>query len=411
MKNLLFTVCLFLSIIAKAEVRFVRVMFYGDASQNATIGWDQFKGEAHVLFYDTSDLSVNNYNKCIDQFIVKHDKAMNNHFVELTGLQPNTRYNFIIRDSEGDSKRFYFYTVPNNPEIPLSFIAGGDSRTRSAVRRKANLMVAKLKPHAVLFDGDYTAVDTPKEWLQWFTDWELTTGKDGRISPIVPSRGNHERSNKVMVNIFNVPHKKVFYSTQFGGSLVNLVVLNSEIWKGGRQTWFLRGNLRKHQSYKWSIPMYHRPMRPHVKHKKEMKTQYKNFLPVFEQFPNVRLSIECDSHTCKTTWPIKKCKDEEGCDEGFIRDDEEGIVYIGEGCGGAPPREADDLKSWTRDAEKNDSFKLLFVSQEKIEVRTVLYSNSTDVKEVSADNRFELPENLKLWTPPNGDVVVVSPKK
>ncbi|MDX1446539.1 metallophosphoesterase family protein, partial [Lishizhenia sp.] len=327
MKNILVIFSALFSFISLAEVRFVRVMFYGDASTSATIGWDQLNVDAHTFFYDTLPIDPNNPKNCIDRFIVRKDKGMNNHFVELTNLQPNTRYYFSIQDKNGFSAPYYFYTVPNTPNTPLAFVAGGDSRTRSAVRRQANLLVAKLKPHAVLFDGDYTAIDTHNEWLEWFEDWTLTVGKDGRITPIVPSRGNHERTNKVMVNIFNVPSKRVYYSTQFGGGLVNIVVLNSEIWKGGAQTWYLKNNLEKHKDYTWSIPMYHRPMRPHVKHKKEMQTQYKHFVPVFEAYKNVRLAIECDSHTCKSTWPILKCKDDENCDEGFVRNDSLGIVY------------------------------------------------------------------------------------
>ncbi|SFT37931.1 Calcineurin-like phosphoesterase [Lishizhenia tianjinensis] len=384
-------------------------MFYGDASTTATIGWDQLNVEAEYLYIDTLPLDTTHLNNCIDKFIQRKDKGMNNHFVELENLKADTRYYFCVKDKNGFSKSFYFHTVPNTPNTPLAFVAGGDSRTRSAVRRQANLLVAKLKPHAVLFDGDYTAIDTPNEWIQWFDDWSLTVGQDGRITPIVPSRGNHERTNKVMVNIFNVPSKRVYYSTQFGGGLLNLVVLNSEIWKGGAQTWFLRNNLEKHKDFTWSVPMYHRPMRPHVKHKKEMQTQYKHFVPVFEAYKNVRLAIECDSHTCKSTWPILKCEEGENCEEGFVRDDSLGIVYVGEGCWGAPPRAADDQKSWTRNADMNDSFKYIFVYPNKIEVRTILYSNAQEVEEVDPENRFVLPQGIQLWEPSNGAVVTIEP--
>lgn len=409
MKNLILLSFTLFTLIAWGEVRFVRVMFYGDASNSATIGWDQLSVDAHTFYYDTLPINPRDPQNCIDRFTIRKDKGMNNHFVELKNLKPDTRYYFSFQDENGYSQSFYFHTAPNDPNTPLAFVAGGDSRTRSDVRRKANLLVSKLKPHAVLFDGDYTAIDTPNEWIQWFDDWSLTIGTDGRVTPMVPSRGNHERSNKVLVNIFNVPSKRVYYSTQFGGGLLNVVVLNSEIWKGGAQTWFLKNNLEKHKDYTWSIPMYHRPMRPHVKHKKEMETQYKHFVPVFEAYRNVRLAIECDSHTCKSTWPIKKCEDGENCDEGFARDDSLGIVYVGEGCWGAPPRAADDQKSWTRNADMNDSFKYIFVYQNKIEVRTVLYSNAEEVENVDTSNRFELPKNLTLWEPSNGAVVTVLP--
>ncbi|MDX1447295.1 hypothetical protein, partial [Lishizhenia sp.] len=74
-----------------------------------------------------------------------------------------------------------------------------------------------------------------------------------------------------------------------------------------------------------------------------------------------------------------------------------------------PPRPADDQKSWTRDADMNDSFKYIFVYTDKIEVRTVLYSNAAEVDEVNTDNRFVLPEGLELWEPSNGSVVTIEP--
>ncbi len=407
-KFICFILVTLLTQIALAEVQFVRVMFYGNASNRAVIGWDQVSGENPILHFDTVRPFDFEFSQSQSITTKNNAKGMFNHFVHLENLLPNQAYYFSIKDDKGFSKVYYFYTAPNVNSEQLSFIGGGDSRTRSSVRRLANQMVEKLKPHAVLFAGDYTGFDTQKEWLQWFTDWELTTGTDGRIIPIVPTRGNHEKTNKVMVDIFDVPCKRAYYSTQFGGSLFNVVVLNSEIWKGGAQTWFLNSELKEHADFNWQMPMYHRPMRPHVSHKNEMQTQYRNFVPVFEKYKNVRLALECDSHTCKSTWPILKSKDKLA-DEGFVRDDKKGIVYIGEGCWGAPPRAADDLKSWTRDAEMNDSFKWIFVSKEKIDVRTVLYSNVNEVQALSNKTRFSLPDNILIWNPSNGSVVNVLP--
>lgn len=393
----------------QASTRFVRVMFSGDASNSATIGWDQLSGDNVSLKYDTA--SPSDFQYAFQGEIIKQNtiKGMHTHFVELKNLKANTRYNFIIKDSEGYSKAYHFYTAPNSNKERLSFIGGGDSRSRSAVRRKANVMVAKLKPHAVLFAGDFTAIDIEREWKQWLEDWEYSIGKDGRITPIVVTRGNHELTNKSMVNLFNVPSKRVYYSTQFGGDLYNVITLNSEIFKGGPQAWWLKSDLKEHKDFFWQMPMYHRPIRPHVKHKKEMKTQYKNFLPHFEKMKNVALALECDSHTAKTTWPIISST-EPGAEEGFKRDDANGIVYIGEGCWGAPPRVADDKKCWTRDAEMVDSFKWIFVDQEKIEVRTVLYTNSDVIDELNPENRFDMPDLIELWTPSNGAVVTVTPR-
>ena len=65
--------------------------------------------------------------------------------------------------------------------------------------------------------------------------------------------------------------------------------------------------------------------------------------------------MESDAHLVKSTWPIRPSTDADN-EEGFIRDDKNGTVYVGEGCWGAPLRGADDNKSWTRDS---DSFNIV----------------------------------------------------
>ena len=145
---------------------------------------------------------------------------MNNHIIRLKKLKPNEKYFFVLIDSDGNSRTYHFNTVSNQASDSLAFIAGGDSRDIRKTRIKANQMVSKLKAHAVLFNGDFTGIDTEKQWKEWFMDWESSISSDGRITPMVVTRGNHELGNKVMVKLFDVPHSKVFYSTTFWWRLI-----------------------------------------------------------------------------------------------------------------------------------------------------------------------------------------------
>ena len=392
-----------------AKVNFVRAVFNKDASQQITVAWNQLSGDKVEFYFDTVfPVDLNFSHKMLIDKIVQ-TKGMRTHFVRLSELRPDKRYYFAIKDSEGYSRIYYVSTVPNDPNQQISFIAGGDSRDRREPRRKANMLVSKLKAHAVLFNGDFTGLDLEKQWLEWFEDWELSIAQDGRVTPMVVTRGNHELSNQVLVDLFDVPHKKIYYNTTFGGTLINLVSLNSEILKFGRQRLFLRSTLKEYEDYTWQIMQYHRPVRPHVGHKKEMETQYRNFVPLFERYPNVRLALENDSHTCKTTWPIVQ-SEAPGSEEGFIRDDEKGIVYVGEGCWGAPLRQPDDNKCWTRNSEAINQFNWIFVSREKIEVRTVKYENAETVSELTEATRFEIPANIDIWNPSNGPVIEILPR-
>jgi hypothetical protein len=409
LRKLFFIWTVLFSFSSLAHVNYVRVLFNTNASYEATIAWNQLSGANPSVHFGTVKPSEFNFSDSVGIEVSNTTKSMNTHFARLTNLKPNQKYYFSIKDSEGYSVIYYFSTVPDTPDTRLSFIAGGDSRDRSETRRLGNKMVAKLKPHAVLFNGDFTGWDTAKQWLEWFDDWEYSIAEDGRVTPLVVTRGNHEKTNQVMVNLFNVPNKRVYYDVQFGGTLLNIISLNSEIYKFGRQKLFLRNSLKEHAHFNWQIPQYHRPVRAHVAHKKEMHTQYRNFVPLFERYKNVRLCLENDSHTCKVTWPIIQSEGF-GSEEGFIRNDSIGIVYAGEGCWGAPLREANDLKCWTRNAEAVNQVNWIFVEKSKIEVRTILYENVDEVAELTEETRFDLPEGIALWTPSNGALVTILPR-
>ena len=406
---ILFITCL-LVFNANGKTRFVRVVFSGDASTTATVIWDQKRGQFMGFYMDTVEPFKNRYRQEIQLTSKNNWKGMSNCLVELKNLRPKTKYYFTIKDSEGFGRTYYFSTAPNVPEERLSLIGGGDSRDNRPVRVKANKMVAKLKAHAVLFNGDFINLDLNQQWINWFEDWEYTIDTDGRITPLVVSRGNHEKTNKVMVRLFNEPHPKLYYHTTLGGNLLNLISLNSEILKIGGQKVFLRNTLEEHKDFFWQLPQYHRPIRAHVSFKKEMQTQYRNFVPLFEQYRNVRLCLENDSHTTKITWPILSSK-EKDADEGFKRNDEKGIVYAGEGCWGAPLRDADDCKSWTRDAGKVNQFNWIFISKEKIELRTVKYENVEKITSLTEATRFTIPEFIDLFGPKNGTLFEIFPQK
>lgn len=409
MKSLFLVFFILISAISNAKVRFVRVVFNGNAATTATVIWDQEEDEFNGFYLDTIDPVINRYAHLISLTSSNHMRGMNNKIVRLTNLLPNQIYYFQIKDNKGLSRLYHFRTAPNNADFPLSFIAGGDSRDNRPVRVKANQLVPKLQVTAVLFNGDFIGIDIEKQWVDWFTDWENTIATDGRITPMLVTRGNHELNNEVIHQLFDVPHKKLYYSTTFGGNLLHIVSLNSEILKIGSQKIFLRSALNKHKTFTWQIAQYHRPIRAHVKEKKEMETQYKNFVPLFEKYKNLPLCLENDSHTCKITWPIVSSK-AEGSSEGFIRDDKNGIVYAGEGCWGAPLRAANDLKPWTRDAAAVNQFNWIFVTKEKIELRTVLYENAAELPTLDYRNRFTVPAGMQLFGPNNGTLVEIFPR-
>lgn len=384
-----------------------RIMWRDNPSTSMVIGWNQISGSSPVVYYGTTDhgtdWSAYPYSRAVDRAVIY--KGMNNHFVRLTGLQADQEYYFVIKDSEGTSERFWFKTAPDDPSVRLSIIAGGDSRNNRIRRQNANKLVAKLRPHAVLFGGDMTDQGYDQEWREWFDDWQLTHGSDGRLVPVIAARGNHESTNDIIVNLFDVPSTNVYFALNMGGSLLRLYTLNTEISIAGNQTTWLSNDLSSNSHVTWKIAQYHKPIRPHVSGKAEGTSQYTYWAPLFHAH-NVNLAIECDAHTAKTTWPIRPDTGS-GSSEGFIRDDATGTVYVGEGGWGAPLRNNDDDKPWTRNSGMLNQFNWIFIDQQKIEVRKIRTDNADQVGTVDDSNIFEAPVNLDVWNPDNGAVVTI----
>jgi hypothetical protein len=383
-----------------------RIILSDDPSSTITIGWNQISGSDSKVYYDTTDHGENHARyanfKTVDR--VTEFRGMNNQFARLQNLLPDTNYYFVIKDSENTSQRFWFRTAPDD-NSRLSFIAGGDSRNNRTPRQKANTLVSKLKPHAVLFGGDMTDDDTTTEWQNWFDDWQLTISSDGRMIPIIPARGNHENSD-VIFKLFDTSDENSYYALTFGNNLIRTYTLNSEISVLGDQLTWLTSDLSTATNIIWKTAQYHKPMRPHTAGKSEGNNQYLAWAQLFYD-NNVRLVVDCDSHMAKTTWPIKPSFAPDN-EEGFVIDQNNGTVYTGEGSWGAPLRPNNDSKSWTRNSGSFNQFKLIYVDENKIELRTIIVNNADEVAELSNENPFEIPENLDVFSPETGAVVIIS---
>jgi hypothetical protein len=404
---LLILLYLFFSSEGNAKTDKYRVMWRDDPSTTMVIGWNQISGAAVEVHYDIRDYGkdVLAYQFSEIPSATNNAKGMNNYFVRLRHLTPSTLYHFVIKDSEGCSERMSFQTAPDNPDERLSIIAGGDSRNYREARQKANSLVAKLRPHCVMFGGDMTGGDNATQWNAWFDDWQRTISEDGRLTPVIITRGNHEYSNKTLTDLFDVAPPEAYYALSLGGNLLRIYTLNSLIPSGGNQKIWLENDLQQSQDYIWKAAQYHYAIRPHTAKKSERNNQLRDWATLFEKY-QVNLAVESDAHCVKWTYPIRPSR-ENGSDEGFIRDDERGTVYVGEGCWGAPLRKNNDDKSWTRNSGSFNQFKWIFVDRDRIEIRTVKTDKADEVSALEPWDIFAIPSGLDLWQPLNGDVVVI----
>ncbi|MDD4969364.1 MAG: fibronectin type III domain-containing protein [Paludibacter sp.] len=401
-KILLLLILVYLSInsIYSATRRF-RASYRTDPSTTISIIWDQYSGTSPVLYYGTVDNGTNwsLYPSQSSPVLSTTDGGMKNTFVRLSGLTPNTIYYFVIKDSEGTSQRYSFQTISNDPNQPLSFICGADTRSGIAVRVTGFKLVAKLRPQAVIFDGDLTDSGTAAELQSWFDDWTNTIATDGRITPIVVAEGNHETGVVNISNLYDTPNdgniENNYHSLPFGGNLLRVYSLNSNMSNLTAQTAWLQGQLMSYgKSTTWNLPQYHLPIRPISSAKNNNQDEYNQWVPLFEQY-NVKLVQEADAHLFSITWPIKSSTST-GNDQGFVRDDLNGIIYFGMGGWGAPLYAADTPKSWTRGYESINNFMVVHFYLDKVDIYTVRLENEPNVPALTDQTRMTIPSQLSI---------------
>lgn len=369
------------------------------------IGWDQISGDGAILYYGTEDngrdVAAYPLSQSPDKVIIS--KGMNNHFVRLEGLRPNTIYYFVVKDSEGSGPRLSFKTAPTGEDAQYSIIAGGDSRNNRKIRLEANKMVSKIRPDFVMFSGDFTGGDTGPQWEQWLDDWQYTISYDGHLTPIIVARGNHEASNESLKKLFDVPYDELYYELNFG--ILSVFTLNTMIATGGAQKEWLQRSLKNCDS-KWRMAQYHLSIKPHTQGKKDQNKLLVNWATLFYKH-GVDLALESDAHVVKWTWPIKPSAKGEG---GFVRDDKYGTIYVGEGGWGAPLRANNDDKKWTRNSGSFNQFKLIYVSSETIEIRTIKINSADAIKPNQLVGQHKIPQGIEIWKPSNGFVLTITPK-
>lgn len=434
MKNILFLL-VFLNLnltIVYAGTRFYRASFRDDPSTTIVIGWcDDGTSTNARVHYGTTDHGTNHSlypnTKSVDR-TVSH-RGLTHRFARLTNLTPNTYYYFVIKDDQGVSQRMIFKTLPDDPNVPLLFISGGDTRTGVALvefeasesrprRQRGNALVAKIRPDFVAFSGDFIlTTNVNSQWSDWFSDWQLTLGTNKLLVPLVPVFGNHELSEDVE-KMFDVPNINAYFALNMGGKLLRFYNLNSEIECDASQINWFNNDLQLYSTpgnepY-WKFVQYHIPLVPHGEYS-PMNSLISCWAPLFKQY-KIRLAMEGHTHVQKVTWPIIP-SNAIGSDNGFIRNDTLGTVFFGEGCWGAPLRNLYTYHSpqqafnWTRNQGKFAGFGIVKVTKQKVQIQVVKFHDASDAANVSQvplnAPPATIPSGLVYWTPSNGQIIEI----
>lgn len=143
------------------------------------------------------------------------------HEVEITGLEPNTRYEYDL-GAYGADVRGSFVTAPSG-DVPFTFILFGDTRTRHEVHQRVVNRILAEKPAFVVHTGDL--VNNGLLASDWDKYFEIQR-EFLRNVPFFPALGNHDRNAPVYFRFFSFPgangHR---YSFDWGTA--HFIVINS----------------------------------------------------------------------------------------------------------------------------------------------------------------------------------------
>lgn len=352
------------------EPRQWRVIWKQDPCREATLAWNtRERADLSRAFLRDSDGDQRAVDEHRQGRYTGGGTPLYFHHVRLQDLKPATRYAVVLESNGVRSQPFHFYTAPIQNR-PFKLVVGGDSRSDSETRRKVNRLIAQIvqeQPTVLAFahGGDYVATGKNLEqWSQWMTDHELTTTSQGRLLPIIATRGNHDEG-PLFNQIFDAsPTDPNYFATRFGDSAC-LVTLNSNTSAGGAQAKWLRRQLQQARpQVRWLLAQYHRPAYPAVK---APGAALEHWVPLFEQF-NVDLVCESDGHAIKRTVPIRN-----------NQLDPTGVTYIGEGGLGVPQRTPKTDRWYLESpgkAGQGHHVQLLAFADEQLEYQTILLGGS-----------------------------------
>jgi acid phosphatase type 7 len=275
--------------------------------------------------------------------------------VELTGLQPDTRYAFRLADSE----TFTFRTLPARLTRPVTFVVGGDNMHEREWFTAMNRAAAARAPDFIIWGGDLAYEDGQIAKLDRMIDYvdimrDTLRAPDGRIIPVVVGIGNHEvrggywwnnprgREGWTGTDAAREEIAPYFYALWafpghpgYGvldlGDYASIIMLDTD-HSGpieGKQTEWLDDILRARSLLPHVLPVYHVPAYPSVRaFEGQVSVRVReHWVPLFEQ-AGVRVAFEHHDHAYKRTHPLRAGESHP-----------EGIVYVGDGSWGVNLRE------------------------------------------------------------------------
>jgi len=283
--------------------------------------------------------------------------------VELTKLKPGTLYEFGIGDDRDDVSHFWrFRTMPAELTKPLRFVEGGDMMHTRAMMDAMGEQMQRLDPDFTMVVGDlaYENGVIGSRWIDWLQSWKTySVAKNKRLIPLVVGIGNHEvrghyhgkipEDAPYFYSVFALPGNRSYYALDFGNYL-SLILLDTEHTQPieGAQAEWLQHAMAERSDQQFLFAGYHYPAYGTSKAPKgglpidspRSQAIRKHWVSQFERY-GLSTVFEHDHHNFKRTHRILNHQ----------RDDEKGLLYVGDGSWGVATREVPEDAWWLAKAE------------------------------------------------------------
>lgn len=367
MKFYLFLSILFPFFLWGQEPEVCYVTWKDDPTTTIEVFW-QVKGEKgpDQIYYQAVEEENWQEQKAVKQKLSPSDIWI--YTASLRNLQPDSLYRLQFKKK---GEVHIFQTLPATLNRPLKVVTGGDAfYSNGTAFRAMNRKVAALEPDFVIMGGDIAYIEGRERieeegnrWYEFFKLWtkEMVT-PSGKMIPILPVVGNHDvRESKTPAK-----QKKEFYQVfafAEGMSSYRTVVLKEIVFflldsghshpVKGKQSKWLEQALKSHEEVLYKIPIYHVAAYPSY-YPFDQKTAYairKHWVPLFEK-AGVKVVFENHNHAFKRTFPMKEEKVEK-----------DGIVYLGDGAWGVPPRKPKPYPYLEKSLQTNCVWLLIFTPE------------------------------------------------
>jgi predicted phosphodiesterase len=219
------------------------------------------------------------------------------HKIPLTGLQPDTYYDYQVMSESVLSDPARFITAPA-PSRSFRFVVYGDSRSYPIAHAEVTRSIISSDPGIVFHTGDI--VSRGRDYQTWGPEYFDPAGVLMMNAPFVPVLGNHEYGGAGPVwffYFFDRPSDTGWFAMTYGNTRFIGLDSNDTFSPGSPQHDWLLAELtsQEYQDATWHIVIFHHPPFTCTSGHGDNVAVQAHLVPLFEQY-GVDITFQGHSH-------------------------------------------------------------------------------------------------------------------